>query len=262
MSQAHKLLPIKVPEHVSAQSKYEFAAALPTRSLILAPSGGGKTVLLQNMILDIYRDCFSRIYIFSPSIDVDMTWNPVKEYLKHEMKQDERKERYLFDAYEPGELLNIINTQHKIAEFMKDNKMKKVYQILIIIDDFADDPSFTRNSKLLHSLYIRGRHTFISTVTATQVYKAIPPIIRKNITDLYIFRLRNYADMEAWLEEMAAIYDKKTLLQLYHMATDKPYGFLYIKVNAKKKEDMFYDSMASKLIPKAVGSEENNMLTK
>jgi hypothetical protein len=126
MSQAPKILPIKVPEHVSAQSKYEFAAALPTRSLILAPSGGGKTVLLQNLILDIYRDCFSRIYIFSPSIDVDMTWNPVKEYLKHEMKQDERKERYLFDAYEPGELLNIINTQHKIAEFMKDNKMKKV----------------------------------------------------------------------------------------------------------------------------------------
>ena len=85
MSQAPKTLPIKVPEHVSAQSKYEFAAALPTRSLILAPSGGGKTVLLQNMILDIYRDCFSRIYIFSPSIDVDMTWKPVMEYLRSRM---------------------------------------------------------------------------------------------------------------------------------------------------------------------------------
>ncbi len=220
MSNAPKIQPMKLQEHTSSQSKYEHAASLPTRSLILAPSGGGKTVLLQNMILDIYRDCFSRIYIFSPSIDVDMTWNPVKDYLKHELKQDERKERYMFDAYEPGELIKIISTQHKIAEFMKENKMKKVYQILIIIDDFADDPSFTRNSKLLHSLYIRGRHTFISTITATQVYKAISPIIRKNITDLYIFRLRNFADMEAWLEEMAAIYGKKTLVQLYHTATD------------------------------------------
>jgi hypothetical protein len=27
-------------------------------------------VLLQNVILDIYKDCFSPIYIFSPSIDV------------------------------------------------------------------------------------------------------------------------------------------------------------------------------------------------
>ena len=85
--------------------------------------------------------------------------------------------------------------------------MKTVIQILIIIDDFADDPSSTRNSKLLHSLYMRGRHTCISTITATQVYKAISPIIRKNITDLYIFRLRNQADMQAWLEETEAIYE-------------------------------------------------------
>jgi hypothetical protein len=248
--------PIKVPDFESKQSKYEFCAALPTRSLILAPSGGGKTVLLQNMILDIYKGCFSRIYIFSPSIDVDHTWNPVKDYLKHELKQDERKEKYLFDSYQPGELIKIIQTQHKIIDFMKHNKMKKVFQILIIIDDFADDPSFTRNSQLLHSLYIRGRHTFISTITATQVYKAISPIIRKNITDLYIFRLRNYADMEAWLEEMAAIYDKKTLVSLYTAATDKPFGFLYIKVNAKQKEDMFYDSLQKRLIPRQQPQDE------
>ena len=247
--------PINVQEHTSTQSKYEHVAKLPTRSLLLAPSGGGKTILLANMILDIYRDCFARIYIFSPSIDVDMTWNPVKEYLENNMKQDSKREKYLFDSYDPAELMNIITTQHKIVEFMKHNKMKKVYQILIIIDDFADDPSFTRNSKLLHSLYIRGRHDFISTITATQVYKAISPVIRKNITDLYIFRLRNNGDMQSWLEELEAIYDKETLLKLYRIATDKPYGFLYIKVNAKDKKDMFYSSFEKKLIPKS----ENKM---
>ena len=252
-----KIIPINVPEHTSSQSKYDHVAKLPTRSLILAPSGGGKTVLLQNFILDIYRDCFARIYIFSPSIDVDMTWNPVKDYLERDMKQDSKREKYLFDSYEPAELMKIIETQHKVSEFMKHNKMKKVYQILIIIDDFADDPSFTRNSRLLWSLYIRGRHDFISTITATQVYKAISPVIRKNITDLYIFRLRNNADMEAWLEEMSGLYDKTVLLKLYHIATDKPHGFLYIKVNAKDKKDMFYSSFEHKLIPKL--ENKNNM---
>ena len=76
-----KIKPIKMDEFTSTQSKYDHCAQLPTRSLILAPSGGGKTVLLQNMILDIYKDCFSRIYIFSPSIDVDMTWEPVEKVL-------------------------------------------------------------------------------------------------------------------------------------------------------------------------------------
>ena len=87
-----KIRPIKVPEHTSSQSKYEHVPKLPTRSLILAPSGGGKTVLLQNLVLDVYKDCFARIYIFSPSIDVDMTWKPVKAYLeKKNMKQSRKK---------------------------------------------------------------------------------------------------------------------------------------------------------------------------
>jgi Poxvirus A32 protein len=224
--------------------------------MILAPSGGGKTVLLQNMILDIYKGCFSRIYIFSPSIDVDMTWNPVKDYLENDLKQNAKKEKYLFDSYQPHELMRIIDTQHKIVEFMKTNKMKKIFQILIIIDDFADDPSFTRNSQLLHSLYIRGRHTFISTITATQVYKALSPIIRKNVTDLYIFKLRNFADMEAWLDELKGRIDKDTLLELYKAATDVPYGFLYIKATEENIDDMFYASLQHKLIPRDAPPEK------
>lgn len=73
---------------------------------------------------------------------------------------------------------------------MKKNGYKNIFQILIVIDDVADNPSFTRNRQLLHSLYVRGRHPFISTVTATQVYKAISPVIRKNITHVLLFRLR------------------------------------------------------------------------
>ena len=51
------------------------------RSVILGPSGSGKTIPLHNMILDIDNNCFSRIYTFSPSIDVDATWRPVKKYI-------------------------------------------------------------------------------------------------------------------------------------------------------------------------------------
>ena len=78
-------------------------------------------------------------------------------------------------------------------------------------------------SKLLHALYIRGRHTFISTITATQVFNALSPIIRKNITELYVYRLRNYRDLESLIEELSALYDKKTLLQLYNIAVENTY---------------------------------------
>ena len=89
----------------------------------------------------------------------------------------------------------------------------------------------------------------ISTITATQVFKSISPIVRKNITDLYIYRLRNQADLEGVLDETSAVYDKKTLYQLYRIATDEAYGFLYIKLTARDKEDMFYTNFNRKLIP-------------
>ena len=61
------------------------------RSMILSPPGGGKKVLLQNMILDIYRGCFNRIHIFSPTIDIDHIWRPVKDYIAKELKRHERE---------------------------------------------------------------------------------------------------------------------------------------------------------------------------
>jgi hypothetical protein len=90
----------------------------------------------------------------------------------------------------------------------------------------------------------------ISTITATQVFKAISPIVRKNLTDLYIFRLRNQADLDAIIEEVSAVYDKKTLMKLYRLATDPAYGFLWIRLTAKDKNDMFFYKLESRLIPK------------
>ena len=49
------------------------------RSMLVGPSGSGKTVLLTSMILDIYKGCFSKVYIWSPSVEVDSTWKPVKD---------------------------------------------------------------------------------------------------------------------------------------------------------------------------------------
>ena len=129
---------------------------LPTRAVIVGPSGAGKGALLSNLILDVYRNCFSRIYIFSPSIHVDYNWQSVKQYIHNDMKVQETKDdKFYYDTYEPEALERIIDIQHKITDYMKKNKYKTLYQILIIVDDVADDPRFTRQSKLLHQLYMR-----------------------------------------------------------------------------------------------------------
>ena len=180
--------PIRTKEYSVKQSKYEILkGTIPTRSILLGPSGSGKTILLQNMILNLYRDCFERIYIFSPSINVDQTWNPVRDYIENKLELHETdEERFYYDSYEPEELEKIINNQKRLIEHMKNKNVKKLYSILILIDDFGDSPSFSRHSKLLHSLYTRGRHSMISCITATQKFNALHPIIRVNATELYI----------------------------------------------------------------------------
>ena len=115
------------------------------RSMLCGPSSSGKTVLLSNMILDVYRDCFSRVYIWSPSINVDSTWKPVKDYIRDHIKPGDRENIY-FDSYEASELEQVIKTQQKVIDYQKEQKHKDLYQILILVDDFVDDPSFTRKS--------------------------------------------------------------------------------------------------------------------
>ena len=136
-----KIEPIKIKEYTVKQSNYKNVGSLPIRAVTIGPSGSSKTVLYKNMILDIYKNCFERIYIFSPSIDVDSSWRPVKKYIEKEMKvQHTEEEPIYFDHYDPDAIHDILDTQHKITQYMKNRGDKKMFQILIIIDDFADDP--------------------------------------------------------------------------------------------------------------------------
>ena len=119
-------VPIKVKEYQVKQSKYEHVSRLPTRSIINAASGSGTTVLLQNLILDIYKGCFSRIYIFSPSIDIDDTWLPVKKYIEEELTTTEDEEIYYQD-FDGETVQKIFNTQKKVIDHQKKIHKLKSY---------------------------------------------------------------------------------------------------------------------------------------
>ena len=113
----------------------------------------------------------------------------------------------------------------------------------------ADDTDFARKSQLLHQLYTRGRHYMISTITSTQVYKQISPIVRKSMTQLFIYRLRTYNDLESIVDALSAIYDKKTLLQICHEAVSEDCSFRYANVVSKDNRKMFMERFQRYLIP-------------
>ena len=88
--------PAKVKEYRFDQSRYEQLPEVPFRAIVSAPSGSGKTVLLGNQVLDLYKtqggkSPFSRIYRLSPSVNVDPAWEPVKEFIVEKLGVDEKR---------------------------------------------------------------------------------------------------------------------------------------------------------------------------
>ena len=45
---------------------------------------------------------------------------------------------------------------------------------------------------------------------------------------MFVFRLRNNQDLQTFLDEVSALIDKSTLLEMYRLATKEEYSFFYI----------------------------------
>ena len=57
---------------------------------------------------------------------------------------------------------------------------------------------------------------------------------------MYLFRLRNPTDLQAVIDELSALLDKKTLYDIYTKATEQRFSVLFIKLTAGKLNDMLF----------------------
>ena len=92
--------PINVRQYEFKKSDYEMAEKLPFRSIVVSASQGGKSILIQNLVLKVYRGCFERIYIVSPTAPIDEAYREVIKYIEKDLKVDNKKEQFLFDEYD------------------------------------------------------------------------------------------------------------------------------------------------------------------
>ena len=86
--------------------------------------------------------------------------------------------------------------------------MKKLYQVLVAIDDFADTPQLHKPHGALDQF-------------------------------LCCWRLRNQHELDAVIEELSALLPKEQLYQLCEQATREPYSFLFVYY-LKSKKEMFH----------------------
>ncbi len=189
------------------------------------------------MLLGYYSKCFDEVHVFSPSVDIDSAWDPVREFAKT------LKASSFHSEWDEKALHEIMEAQKaKIKELKLANSKKPLPQCLTIIDDFADRPDIMHASgNILTTLFIRGRHFGSSCWLSSQKLTAISTVARVNFRFLLCWRLRNQREVLSLLEELSAVYPIDILHQMYETAIgDADHSFWYINLVAKKKDDMFH----------------------
>ena len=209
----------------------------------LGPSGTGKTTTIVSLLLGPYKGVFDRISVWSPSVEIDSAWNPVREYAKNLEGSSFHSE------WGEGALRELLDDQRRRIQELKQAKSKKpLYQTLLLIDDHADSPVLHQPHGVLATAFVRGRHMGLSCWVSTQKLTALGPVVRTNVRAILVWRLRNAKEIQSLLEELSAIYPVKVLQEMYEEAVSEPYSFWYINLVAKRKEDMFYERFEHKLV--------------
>ena len=200
---------------------------LPCRCLLTNPSGGGKGIIMLNLALKFWRGCFSRIYLFSPTSDVDHTWSPLEQYIKTQLSVEE-SEQVFFNTFSEKKLEELLETQRKIVQWQKKNQPnEKIHQILILIDDFGSDQNVMKHTKVLDKLYTQGRHIFVSTIISQQRWMMASSTQRSQATLVIYGKPRSELDWKKFAEENSALAGgMKNLEEMMRIATSEPYGFL------------------------------------
>ena len=142
------------------------------RAIALGPSDSGKTVFIQSLTVDLMStrgggSVFLHIYLWSPSIHMDPAWQTVKDFARKVESTEQNEEECFFEGFNPVDLQGVIDKQQKLIESLKSRGARTLPNMLIVLDDIADNEQIARREVLLHQLFFRGRHAKISTLIAT-----------------------------------------------------------------------------------------------
>ena len=183
----------------------------PFRSLVVAPSGSGKSNFITNLISLFCKGkgTYDSIYIFCKSRD-----EPLYQFLGD-------KSKGLIEIHESLEKLPVLN-DFKTSE-----------QTLIIFDDMVND---LKKHPIISEYFIRGRKRGCSLMFLSQSYCNTPKIIRQNINYCIILILGGSRDINSILRECSIGIDKQDLLFMYKEATKDKFDCLIINLDKYENE--------------------------
>lgn len=187
-------------------------------SLFLGKPGSGKSSLLISFLQtpSLFKKVYHNIFLFMPHNSRSSVTN---NFFDNNIPES--------NIYDDVTLENLQDSYNQSLE----NALEKETTLYI----FDDVQSYFKNpeiEKLMLHIINNRRHARISIWFACQNYKSIPPKIRMNLSDMFIFKIGK-AEMENIFEE-AIEQHKKAFITVTNFVYDKPHNFLYINTNSQR----------------------------
>ena len=182
---------------------------------IVGSGGSGKSSMLLNMMKStkFYRKKFDNIYLFTPR----------SSYLSVEKHPFENHNNVYHEL-----TIRKLETIYNELNDLKENSINDNIPIensIIIIDDFANSLKDNDLTVYLNKMIIKARHLSCCFIFTLQNYYLLPLTIRKQITNVSMFKSKNKKEWEAFSNEMLNM-NKDDSLILYKYVYDEPYTHL------------------------------------
>ena len=187
--------------------KHSVLPDLPMNMCVVGSSFSGKTNLLINLIKkkQMYGGQFKTIVWITGSPDAS---------------QRALKGVKLYDT------LDVLEPLFESAAKARAAGSKDNY--LVIVDDLISDPLLNKRRGIMSRLYTTGRHSGISVILTSQVYKSIPKWIREASLSMIVFAMGGKEKAEFITENQCPDVNEATLTQWYDRATVNRFNFLYV----------------------------------
>jgi hypothetical protein len=105
------------------------------------------------------------------------------------------------------------------------NEEKEIEYSVIIIDDYADVLKDNNIQKQLNKMMIKSRHLCCAFIFTLQAYYYMPKILRRQITNITIFKPKNTEEFVALSKELFNMKQDNSL-ELFNFCFNEPYNHL------------------------------------
>jgi len=198
---------------------------IPFSYLINGARDSGKTVTTHSLI-KFYHSYFDDIHIWSPTASLDFKWGKVIEEYEIPPKNIHKRYSEIF-------MKNILK---KIKMKNKGKAFKDKMKVLFVFDDIITQLPKNKKYTAFNQLLLNNRHFNVSIIVLSQSYHLLDSNLRKNASQLILYRTENLAELRNYTEELSGAIGKERFLKMYEFATEQPHSFLYLNYHQQKEK--------------------------